>query len=94
MAVGKNKRLSKGKKGTKKKMYVILRSPTNDLLCSVDPFTKKEWYDIKAPAMFTKRQVGKTLVTKTIGTKATVHFLWPRPGPFADRSGQFKGKGV
>ena len=35
----------------------------------VDPFLKKEWYDIKAPSMFTVRQVGKTLVTRTAGTK-------------------------
>lgn len=44
-----------GKKGAKKKV--------------VDPFTRKEWYDVKAPSMFTNRQVGKTLVNKTVGTK-------------------------
>ncbi|VDM40205.1 unnamed protein product [Toxocara canis] len=52
MAVGKNKKM--GKKGAKKKV--------------VDPFTRKEWYDIKAPSMFTNRQVGKTLVNRTQGT--------------------------
>jgi small subunit ribosomal protein S3Ae len=54
MAVEKNKKLGK-KKGLKKKI--------------VDPFTKKEWYDIKAPTQFAQTQVGKTPVTKTIGTK-------------------------
>eukprot|EP00824_Muranothrix_gubernata_P019052 TRINITY_DN38583_c0_g1_i1.p2 TRINITY_DN38583_c0_g1~~TRINITY_DN38583_c0_g1_i1.p2 ORF type:complete len:261 (+),score=78.15 TRINITY_DN38583_c0_g1_i1:46-828(+) len=55
MAVGKNKRLTKGKKGGKKKI--------------IDPFTKKEWYDVKAPSTFTNRQAGKTLVTRTAGKK-------------------------
>ncbi|CAJ0580628.1 unnamed protein product, partial [Mesorhabditis spiculigera] len=53
MAVGKSKKM--GKKGTKKK--------------AVDPFTRKDWYDVKAPSVFATRQVGKTLVNKTVGTK-------------------------
>jgi len=56
MAVGKNKGLAKGgKKGAKKKI--------------IDPFTRKEWYDIKAPSMFKQRDVGKTLVNRTQGTR-------------------------
>merc|ERR1712080_705233 len=56
MAVGKNKGLKiGGKKGAKKKV--------------IDPFTRKDWYDIKAPSVFKVRQVGKTLVNRTQGTK-------------------------
>ena len=36
---------------------------------SQDPFQKKDWYDVKAPSMFATRNVGKTLVTRTTGTK-------------------------
>jgi len=55
MAIGKNKRLSKGKKGGKKKAQ--------------DPFARKELYTIKAPSMFSKRDCGKTIITRTQGTK-------------------------
>uniref|UniRef100_A0A8R1HK09 Small ribosomal subunit protein eS1 n=1 Tax=Caenorhabditis japonica TaxID=281687 RepID=A0A8R1HK09_CAEJA len=54
MAVGKNNN-KMGKKGGKKK--------------AVDPFSRKEWYDIKAPNVFNTRQVGKTLINRTQGTK-------------------------
>ena len=46
-------------------------SPSQRFFHSVDPFTKKDWYDIKAPTMFTQRNVGKTLVTRTQGTKVS-----------------------
>jgi small subunit ribosomal protein S3Ae len=36
----------------------------------IDPFTRKEWYDIKAPSMFSNRQVGKTLVNRTQGLRS------------------------
>jgi len=55
MTVGKNKRLSKGKKGLKKRTQ--------------DPFTRKDWYSIKAPSTFNIRDVGKTLVNRTTGLK-------------------------
>lgn len=42
---------------------VVFRSVIN----RVDPYTKKDWYDVKAPATFTQRNIGKTLVTRTQG---------------------------
>jgi len=60
MAIGKNKKLGK-KKGAKKKVQ--------------DPFLRKEWYDVKAPAPFTNRVVGKTCVTRTTGTKIATDSL-------------------
>merc|ERR1712182_139578 len=41
----------------------------------VDPFTKKDWYDLKAPTMFATRTFGKTLVTRTQGTKTATDGL-------------------
>jgi len=62
MAVGKNKRLTKGgRKGGKKK--------------AGDVFLKKEWYDVKAPSMFGQRQCAKTLVSKTAGQKIATEEL-------------------
>jgi len=55
MAVGKNKRLTKGKKGSRKKAQ--------------DPFLRKEWYKLQAPSMFPNKDFGKTIISKTAGTK-------------------------
>jgi len=55
MAVGKNKAVKGGKKGSKKK--------------AIDPFTRKDWYDIVAPSIFSNRNVGKTLINRTQGTR-------------------------
>ena len=35
----------------------------------VNLLSKKDWYRMKAPAMFNIRNIGKTLVTRTQGTK-------------------------
>lgn len=56
MAIGKNKRLTKSKKGGKGKKII-------------DPFKNKHKYDVKAPSYFANREVGNTIVTKTTGTK-------------------------
>lgn len=55
MAIGKNKRLTKGKKGGKKKI--------------IDSMSRKDWFDFKAPAPFDSRAFGKTCITKTSGTR-------------------------
>jgi len=64
MAIGKNKRLTKGKKGSKKKQ--------------ADPFLTKEWYTVKAPSLFEVKDFGKTIITKTKGTKIASHGLMGR----------------
>jgi len=76
MAVGKNKKLGKKRKGGRK---------------VVDPFTKKEWYDVKAPSMFQIRQVGKTIATKTQGLKNSRDSLLGRV--FEVSLGDLKTKG-
>jgi len=56
MAVGKNKKLGKKKKLGKGGK-------------ASDPFAKKEWYDLKAPSVFSITDIGKTCVTKTQGQR-------------------------
>jgi len=55
MAIGKNKKLGKKKKATGRKQ--------------TDLFAKKEWYQVKAPTLFPKRDLGYTVVTKTTGQR-------------------------
>lgn len=62
MAVGKNKKLGKKKKGGKR----------------IDPYVKKDWFDMRAPNMFPIRQIGKTLATKSQGTKLSRDSLMGR----------------
>jgi small subunit ribosomal protein S3Ae len=64
MAVGKNKKLGKKRKGGRK---------------VVDPFeSKKEWYQVKAPNMFAERDIGYTVVSKSIGLKLAKDSLMGR----------------
>ncbi|TYI09426.1 hypothetical protein ES332_A09G072000v1 [Gossypium tomentosum] len=58
MAVGKNKRISKGKKGGKKKAKRFFSLNFDSVV----------GYSL-GPSVFTSRNVGKTLVTRTQGTK-------------------------
>jgi small subunit ribosomal protein S3Ae len=64
MAVGKNKRLGRKKKGGARKAQ--------------DPFSRKEWYDVKAPIQFQNRNLGKTVATKTTGQKQSRDSLMGR----------------
>lgn len=64
MAVGKNKKLGKKRKGGARKI--------------ADPFLKKDWFDIKAPNCFPIRDVGKTMATRSSGTKLSRDSLMGR----------------
>lgn len=57
MAISKNQKYNKGKKGSKKKV--------------TDSYARKEWYVVKAPSMFAVRNVGNTIVSKTSGLKTS-----------------------
>lgn len=35
----------------------------------VDPFSRKEWYNVRSPAMFKVREIGKTLVNRSVANK-------------------------
>lgn len=56
MAIGKNKKLGKKRKGGKK---------------VVDPFTKKDWFDVRAPSLFPKQFVGRTIATRSSGNRSS-----------------------
>ena len=76
MAIGKNKRVSKGgKRGSKKKI--------------VEPMSKKEWFDVVAPRNFKNRQFAKTLCNKTIGIRTVADNMKGRvyEGNLADLDG-------
>jgi len=42
----------------------------------IDPFTRKDWYDVKAPSIFKVRNVGKVIVNRTAGTSTWFLSLW------------------
>jgi len=61
MTLNKNKRLTKGKKGGNKRV--------------IDPLSKKEWYNLKAPVPFDNKSFGFTCVTKTSGTRISTDYV-------------------
>jgi len=54
MAIGKNKKLGKKKKGSRKQL---------------DAFAKKDWFEVKAPHVFKRRDIGFTMGTRSQGNK-------------------------
>merc|ERR1711994_1215237 len=67
MAVGKNKGLKGGKKAQKDGLSKGGKKGAKKKI--IDPFTRKDWYDIKAHSIFKVRDVGKTLVNRSQGTR-------------------------
>jgi len=61
MTFGKNPKKFTVKKGGKKKV--------------VDPFSRKDWYEIKAPGVFKQRNVGFSLANRTQGTRIAADSL-------------------
>lgn len=62
MAIGKNKRISKGGRRGKRGRVV-------------EAMSRKEWYDVVAPAGFENRQFAKTICNKTAGIRIAADFL-------------------
>lgn len=50
-------------------LFTLTHLSCVSFLYSVDPFLRKEWYKLQAPAMFANKDFGKTIITKTTGTK-------------------------
>lgn len=61
--------MTKSKKGSRKKAQ--------------DPFMKKEWYKLIAPSIFAVKDAGRTLITKTQGTKIASEGLTGRVFEFS-----------
>jgi len=78
MTAGKNKGLNKKKKTGRK---------------IIDPFSRKEWFDISVPTFFSKRKAGRTVATKTTGQKTSRDSLLGRlvtlsPGDLPTKGGE------
>jgi len=50
-------------------VFLSCFSFSSKIIYSVDPFLKKEWYKLIAPSIFKVKDCGKTIITKTQGTK-------------------------
>lgn len=80
MAQGKNKRLTKGKKGLKKRL--------------IDPLSRKTWFNLLAPVPFDPKSFGYTCITKSSGTRIAEECLKGRvfESSYADLSAKSDNK--